>query len=471
MKLFKRVEISILRRKTFSLVLLLFTFLMGNVMAVSITISQSSEGIKENLLARLGGKVILESDLSDLESAKKMNDDKYDKEWKTFLEIYQKLSQEEYIEYADLNLHYNNLYLKNEETYHLNKPVLFEQSYVHGVESKVFVDEKEEKLNLIEGEYFTQEMLDKGENVMIVSNKITHNGQPLKIGDEVEFSFVIYGFDNQSYETIQLINEDVTYRIIGIYQQIENKYSDIQIELENFYVPNQSILKYATKEKEIKTNYKILQNQVWIDQCILRVDSLEHFKRFKEIAENLTLDTNITPLSSEDTIEGLLGPIQVFSNISKNIFWFSMIAMSLISGLITFYFVKDRKHEMGIYLSLGMRKMELIVQIILETLAVGMLGIFLSIGSGRIISESYSDYLLNHTIYYEKSEKDKYTIGHESLNPDQLSSEDIVSTYEVVITMQDIMILISVGCITLLISSGLPLSYILRLKPKNIMLN
>ena len=472
MKLFKRVIVSVLRRKTFSIVLFLFTFLFGNVMAASTTMSQSSDSLRDDLLNELGGKIILESEISNVNTASKMNDDKYEELWNTFIETYQSLSKNPLVEYTDMNIHYQALYLKDNENYQLSNKIYSNESYLHGVGSSIFVDEKEDRLNLIQGNYFSKEMLENGDNMIIVSNKVIRNNKPLEIGDKISFDFVIGGYDYSINQNITLIEEEVEYTVIGIYQQIENKYSDIQIELNDFYVPNNSLMKYINKVKEIKNeNIMIINKPAWIENCVFKVNSLDNFSKFKDSVNDFLKDTPITSYTSEDTIEGLLGPIQIFSNISKSIQSFSLVAMSIISGLITFYFVRDRKHEIGIYLSLGMKKIELCLQIILETLTIGLLGILLSIGSGAIISKSYSKYLMESMIYYENSEKDKYTTGHEILNPNQLDNQEILKDYEVNMTSDDITLLIISGSITLILSSTLPLSYILRIKPKNIMLD
>lgn len=471
MKLLKRVAISVLRRKTFSLVLLVFTFLFGNVIAMSNTIKQNSEGIKDNLLNRIGGKIVLESSLSNYDSVKKLNDDEYKDEWEVFHQAFDRFSNKDEMAYSELNYHYGSIYLDEPERYDLNnRNYGYHDSYLHGVSSSVFVDEKEGLLSLEKGSYFTEEMLSNGDSVIIVSNSVLKDGKPIEIGDELSFSFVVQGYDDVS--SVDLYRETISYKVIGIYEQVENKYSDIQNELDLFYVPNQNLLKYYTIEKEFEVDNTIFKvnKRIWIDNCVLRVASLENLESIGKGVKNYLEDTRIMSYTSNDSVEGLLGPIQIFSNLASNILYFSLGAMVIVSGLITFYFVRDRKHEIGIYISLGMKKIELVAQIILETLAVGLLGIVLSIGSGIYLSQTYSQNLLKSTIIYENEEKDKYTTGHQHLNPDQLSSEDIVSQYEVKIEGKDIVMLIEIGVCTLVLSSIIPLTYIVRLKPKNIMM-
>ena len=65
MKLVKRILVSVLRRKTSTIILLLTTFMLGNVLAVSMSITQSASAVEDNLLSMIGGKMIIETKVSD----------------------------------------------------------------------------------------------------------------------------------------------------------------------------------------------------------------------------------------------------------------------------------------------------------------------------------------------------------------------------------------------------------------------
>ena len=77
MKLFKRILVSVWRRRVPSLVILLTTFLLGNVLAVSMSITQSAKGVEDNLLSSIGGKVSIMSDVSNPDQINIMSNDEY----------------------------------------------------------------------------------------------------------------------------------------------------------------------------------------------------------------------------------------------------------------------------------------------------------------------------------------------------------------------------------------------------------
>ena len=135
-------------------------------------------------------------------------------------------------------------------------------------------------------------------------------------------------------------------------------------------------------------------------------------------------ETDVHYTSTENYVNQLLGPIESFSSLADKVLIFALFAMTTVVGLISFYFIRDRKYEIGIYLSLGIKKIELILQIILETLCVGMLGILLSLGTGKVISEGYSNYLLDTTVNITNEERDKYTTGMMAIDPNNLNQSD-----------------------------------------------
>lgn len=441
-------------------------------MAVSIAIQQSSKGIEENLLNRIGGKVLLKSPITDQNQIYALSDEDYEKAWKEFIDFYENLSSKEKVSYADIHYHYNSIQLLDSEKYDLHNKHYENGSYLHGVDSPVFTDEKEELLTLNKGSYFTKEMLDDGWDVMIISDQVTRDQVPFQIGDRIDFSLILTAYDPTQSQTVSVYERVISYEIVGIYQQIDNKYSDIQNDLELFYVPNQNLVKYEQFAKDFfsKSNMEPNRDRLWIESCMFRVHSLLDLPVFKNTVLNEIEDKQINFYTSEDSVEGLLGTIKTLSSLSENVLWFSMGAMCIAVALVTFYFIKERKHEIGIYLSLGMNKKELLIQIVFETLFVGLLGIILSIGSQKYLSQSFSDYLVETMIRYEDTEKDKFVTNHHVLNPDHLTHEDIVSQYEVHIQGQDLILLLILGSCTLIISCLLPLGYIVILKPKNIML-
>lgn len=474
MRLWNRVIISVLRRKTASLVLLLVTFLLGNVLAVSLSIKQSSQSVKDNLYDSIGGKITLTSDAFDPSKLNHMSENEYLNTMNKFYELYGKLVNREIVKYGDYSLHAE--YITLDESYQVQLPNYVgdysKYSLLHGIQNERLIDEISGKLTLIDGERFTKEQMQQGANVILVSNQVKIDGKEVKVGDKLDFR-LFYETINKYSQYEMEYSDVIEYEVIGIYQPVINKYSSSQNYVFPFYVPNQNILNLQKMMDEIKINSekRVSGNyRYFIYSSIIEASSAKELDLLIYAANTYKEKYKFQYESTESFVSQFIGPIETFSTISNNVFIFSMIATVIIVGLISFYFIRDRKYEVGIYLSLGIKKYKLCLQIIMETLLVGLLGLMLSCGSGYFISQKYSDLLLDTVIKTSNEEKDKYTIGMSMIDPNNISSDDLISQYEIVIEVEDVVYLFGMNSITLILSSIFPLVYIMNLKPKNILL-
>ena len=474
MNVFKRVWISITRRKTATLIFFLFTFLMGNVLICAESIAQSGENTQNHLLNRIGGKIVLTdtSLFSDAEVTG-LTLDEYRKKWTVFEDCFKALTVRDHVAYADINYHINFMELSQSEEYELDENISYENGFsiLHGISYANLADEKEGFIQLTGGEIFTDRQMENGDNVLIVNEDIKKNSKNIKVGDTIDFVMNISAYDSESNEMIDVYHEIVTYTVVGTFKIIENKYSDVKNihNIQMFYTPNRNIQKLAETYLEMNPQEDYV-SKIWIDSALIAVDQPQNVKSLEMAANNYVEGTDIIVTTSNDSVSNLLGPIDSFSGLAHKTVIFSIAAMCIIAALISFYFIKDRKHEIGIYLSMGIKRSELFFQIILEVILSGLLGIVISFASGWFLSQNLSRNMMRTAFYGEMSVSEKYTDVSFYLNPDQIDQQDILDEYVIMITVDDFIWLIGLSVGTFLISSLLPLLYVIRLKPKDIML-
>ena len=166
MKLFKRILVSVWRRRVPSLVILLTTFLLGNVLAVSMSITQSAKGVEDNLFSSIGGKVSIMSDVSNPDQINILSNDEYNQEMNLYYDVYQKLCDRDIVRYCDFSLHFENVDFVH-EGYSLprnNNEMV--RSLLHGIDNENLLDELDGKIALIEGKRFTKDEIQNGEKVV-----------------------------------------------------------------------------------------------------------------------------------------------------------------------------------------------------------------------------------------------------------------------------------------------------------------
>lgn len=168
---------------------------------------------------------------------------------------------------------------------------------------------------------------------------------------------------------------------------------------------------------------------------------------------------------ASDSYDSIAAPIESMSNLSKYVLIASVITTILIIGLVVLLFLRDRKRELGIYLSLGEARMRVVGQIITEVLIISIIGMTLSLFTGNLLAQTVSDSLIDNDNNQREDEIYYYT----EMQTD-LTTEDVIDAYEVSLTGDFILLFYAVGIITILLSTVIPLIYIIRLNPKKIMM-
>lgn len=295
--------------------------------------------------------------------------------------------------------------------------------------------------------------MENGENVVLVSSHLKYKKETLKPHDKITFLMK----DKNGKQ------EEIDYTVTGIFTPLENKYSDITKDIPYFYVPNQNIVYLSNKYIENSpTEFGMNRGRIYLQSNLICVNEPKNLEAFTNYAKEILEGSEITFETTEDSVSEILKPVENFASMSKNIVGYSMAAMSIVVALISFYFIKDRKYEIGIYKSMGLRKAHLLIQFLLEILLVGWLGIGLSIGSGQFIAKHYSDYIIDSEVKIQQEEMMKY-MGIENEN-------EILSDYEIKVNGQQIEMLIMTGTISLTISAIVPLIYIMSFNPKKILI-
>jgi len=170
--------------------------------------------------------------------------------------------------------------------------------------------------------------------------------------------------------------------------------------------------------------------------------------------------------SAGDEYENIAAPIESMSTLSGYVLLVSVIATVLIIGLVVLLFLRDRKRELGIYLSLGERRGRVVGQIMIEVMVVALIGITLSLFTGNMLAQGVSESMINAENEQQQSQEVMYYSDFQT----DLTTEDVLESYQVQLDPNFIIMFYVVGLLTILVSTVIPLTYIVRLNPKKIMM-
>jgi putative ABC transport system permease protein len=486
MNFIKRGMLSITRNKGKSIILLLVIFVLGNLISGAISIQQATGNVETSIKEKLGTATTIEL---DYEALSEMSDEELgDYEIENLsLDLIKKIGELSYVKYFDYN---TSSYLGSEalKSYRGNEAEEFETDYsgpsmdfiLKGINYAPVLDFEEQKGKLIDGRIFKTEEIVNGSAVAIMSKKLAEKNS-LQIGDTFVLKNDIYGPESDK----PISSRDVVLEIIGFFEpqsvkkeegskKDQGMYDFLDMDYQNtIYVPNEIVVsenKYNMEEfmKSDPEIAEMMENEEITEYYtpIFVLNKPEDSPSFEEEVKPL-LPALYTVRKASDQYETISAPIQSMSKLSSYVLVAAIITTVLIIGLVVLLFLRDRKHELGIYLSLGERRRRIIGQIILEVMIISLIGITLSLFSGNYLAQGVSDTMIKSESGQNTDDYYMYPITDFQSN---LTTEDVIASYQVKLDSSFIFLFYAIGIATILVSTILPLIYIIRLNPRKIMM-
>ncbi|MFV0394792.1 MAG: ABC transporter permease [Coprobacillaceae bacterium] len=495
MNYLKRGFLSIIRKPMKSGILFLVVFILGNLMSGSVSIKKTLNKTEENINQNLKPIATVQIDWDTLE---KNYDPEKDEEYPTAKPIDEEgiknIGALEYVEYYDYSMswsmHSKDLkrYIDPDmESYMYTEPGEPEYFSLHGVERNELLDIQEGKISLKEGRTFTKEDISEGKNYVIVGSNFAE-----KNGLQVGSTFTLNGdveeprdedtnWETREYKVIDTYSRE--YEIIGLFDvnKITSDKKDSssnggfdeeawqrEMQENTIYLPNNSVISVA---KEYADKYAeaggIYDDTMYFDPIFVLKES-KMLDDFREEASSFLPENNIV-VDTTKSLENIKKPMESINGIATIVLYASIGVTILILSLLVTLFLHDRRHEMGIYIAMGERKIKVVIQILAEVIGVAMISLTLALIVGNFISKDISKNMLieqttntNEEENYYYSTLDDYTSG--------VSNEDLIDNYNVSLDAGTILMFYGISVATIVVSTIIPTMYILRLKPKEILM-
>ena len=516
MNFFKRALASVTRRKGKSIILFAVVFILGNVIAGAISIQQATESVEKNIKGQLGGKATIVMDHEKFDKERE-NNENLDWPGPVSVKDIEAIGSLPYVKYYDytMNNHQGVIKLKtyqDEEmgTSHgssgINKNV-----NIKGVNYPGLVDIEEQKIKLTAGRVFEEQEIKDGKAVALISDKMAELNN-VGVGDtlvvDASESTENWGIMEREAEDgseekpeVKIFTQNQPYEVVGIFSVVKDdapkekkdeskvwdeKYRN-QETLNTIYTSNGALLentnnfikgliKEIPEMKDIFTNPEtgeVQERQADYSPMVV-IKSPEEGEAFRAEASALLTSQFYKILLSTDQYDSIAGPIKGMSKIATYVIIVAVGATLLIISLVVLLFLRDRKHELGVYLSLGEQRGKVIGQILIEVMLIAFVAISLSVFTGNFLAKAVSSSLVE-TQLEAQAENNNNGMNEEEWNLSQLtgdkvSTEDVAHSYTISLTPGYILVFYVVGLGTILLSTVVPLIYILRLNPKKIMM-
>ena len=205
------------------------------------------------------------------------------------------------------------------------------------------------------------------------------------------------------------------------------------------------------------------------------VDSY-YIDRFEAVVNPLLPpDLYISYLSNiyEDISVAMNSLAWLFTLILIAAIWATLIILNLLVTL----FLKDRKHEIGIYSALGEKKSRIISQLLLEVVLSGVLGLFLALIIGAWLAGSFSEALVYREIIRQSEQRTHLDRSFHPtddallwFSPEPMSHEEMLANFQMTLESETVILFLAGGILVLFVSTIIPIAYVLTLQPKKILL-
>lgn len=329
------------------------------------------------------------------------------------------------------------------------------------------IQEDDGNIKLIQGKNFSTDDISNGNNVILISQEVA-NKNKLSIGDKINL-----GSQVDIYSANSTIIED-EYEIIGIFEtsksyerDTEGKLIEIESEyIDTIYMPNDAIKNIHNKVIEEIKRKGVDDYDPFAIKVKYRINSINELEEFK--SENLSkLPKGYEFYDNSEKYNSVATPMQNMKDLSNIIVYASIIASVIIIGLISILFCKERKKEMGIYLALGEKKINIAMQILLETLIVAIIAITISVFTGNMLAKKVSKQMLENQI----NEQNTQTTSQGYYNSENLiDDEEVMDNYKVTLDASTIISIYLIAIFSISISTILPIYYTLKLNPRKILM-
>ncbi len=386
----------------------------------------------------------------------------------------------------------------NCETY--KEPIFF-------IKSNMFpgmIEFEDGDYQLVSGRFYTQEEIDKGDFVCLVSqNLAAANG--LSVGDEITLATnYLSSYMKQS----GVVQEDLEngFEIIGIFSHnnpltpdhsnfdyaspYENPDNMIFMPSTTAYLAQLPVQQknfdyYASMYPEEdyysdpanRPDADNMERNMYIDNVTLLLDDPLNVDQFIEDHKNSL--SQFTSLNADnDEFERLAKPLDTLSMYAKFIVWLVVVNAVVIITLVTALTLKNREYEIGVLLSVGAGKLKVIAQFFIELAIVALIGFTLSVVSGSLISRQIGNKVLEAQIASSGLNPDEDDIEYgnyydpwDNNYATEVTLEDLVSEYEVTVSPLIIAEIYVLGLSIVLVSVIIPSFMIMRYNPKKILMN
>lgn len=520
MNFLNRAIAYVKRRPAKSILLMITFFLIGNLVILGLGVSQAAANAKILTRKSMRAAVSYEVDWQGYQDYVDTLTDQdeinaaYENYPHLSSETAKKLAQDDRViayNYMSTNIMYSrgfdNVPLGNEsqkgDNFYIDEngnQVTYQEPniMVYGTNSTNMIEMQEGTYTLVDGRWYSQDDLDSGANVVCITQDLAdQNG--FKVGDTMELlQSSEADIKSQIGDNTEVTLDDLTLnlQIIGIYTTTQ----DVDPNSDNFrwaspyespknvvLAPFNAIVNYNIKmtnvnmklhpdwysdtevdEETIRESLSTPNTVVYLLDDPLNTDAFVSDHK-ADLADYTLLNAN------DDAFKKMARPLDTLSFFSNILVWIVVINAVVIISLVTALTLKTREYEIGVLLSMGVSKGKVVLQLFVELFLIALIGFSLAVVSGSLIAGKVGDAVLQYQTqtdaqYQDDTDNNNYYFSDSTNYFTEVTQDQMLSQYHVKVSAGLIGEIYVLGTAVVLVAIVIPSFMIMRLNPKQILL-
>ena len=522
MNAFKRAWRYITRKPTKTILLIVTFFLIGNLVILGLGVSQAADNAKILTRQRMRAAVSYEIDYDafwryadsledeDEQQEAYRNSPRLDRETALNIAQDERVKALNYLtnttayardfDYVKLNNDYeeNNhggtVMMEDGTEMEYVEPTIM--LYANGTDNMIELEEG--TFTVTSGRYFDKNDLEDAKKVALITEQLAEQNN-LRVGDTITVSTL----DMWAQEWLTPMNRtveefDLPLEIIGIYNNAneadpasdyyrwmspyENPQNIVLIPLSTFSETQREVMRvqyeYYSQQNpewysEVDLEQQLAQAETPNKVVYLLDDPLNVDDFVKDHEGDLADYTKLN--ANNEQFRKMARPLDTMSFFANFVVWIVVVNAVVIITLVTALTLKTREYEIGVLLSIGVSKVKIVLQLFYELILIALVGFTLAVGSGSLIAGRVGEAVLSYQTesdaqYEDESYNGGYYYYGDTNYFTEVTQEELLSEYEVRISPKLVGEIYILGAAVVLIAILVPSYMIMRLNPKQILL-
>jgi len=203
------------------------------------------------------------------------------------------------------------------------------------------------------------------------------------------------------------------------------------------------------------------------------LDDILYFEAFEESASEI-LSENWQFQNLFATFEHIYNSVSVIRVLVYRGLWGIISATIIILNLLILLYLRERRHEIGIYLALGEKKSNIVLQLLGEVLVVGLLGFIISIGAASYLAPQITHVIFENELTREEPDWQYFTHGQvnvlrESGFGREVGIEEALAVFDVSLSITTLMVYLTGALLSIGVSMIVPIVYVLEINLKDLL--